>query len=161
MSSQPESGAGRDAALHLIEREVGALIRRVRRVIGERARAVHPELQPSAYLILTYLEEQDDVRSSRLVENFGIDKGAISRQISSLVELGLVERIPDPEDGRATRLRLTDDAKARIEAVRERRWGRFGRRLAEWSDEELADFAATLQRYNESLDSQDEESGGS
>ena len=159
------TGAGgestRDVALHSIEREVGALIRRVRRVIGERARSVHPELQPSAYLILTYLHEEDDVRSSRLVENFGIDKGAISRQISSLVDLGLVERIPDPEDGRATRIRLTDDAKARIQSVSDRRWGRFDQRLADWSDDELTAFAGTLQHYNESLDSQDEVSGGS
>jgi DNA-binding MarR family transcriptional regulator len=156
-----EGESGRDQALHSIEREVGALIRRVRRVIGERARSVHPDLQPSAYLILTYLDDEDDVRSSRLVENFGIDKGAISRQISSLAELGLVERFPDPEDGRATRIRLTDDAKARIEAVSESRWGRFGQRLADWSDDDLAGFAATLQHYNESLDSHDEVSGGS
>jgi DNA-binding MarR family transcriptional regulator len=156
-----EGESRRDQALHSIEREVGALIRRVRRVIGERARSVHPDLQPSAYLILTYLQDEDDVRSSRLVENFGIDKGAISRQITSLVDLGLVERIPDPEDGRATRIRLTDDAKARIESVSARRWGRFGQRLADWSDDDLAGFAATLQHYNESLESQDEVSGGS
>ena len=151
----------RDMALHSVEREVGALIRRVRRVIGERAHAVHPELQPSAYLILSYLDEQDDVRSSQLVESLGIDKGAISRQISSLHDLGLVERVPDPEDGRATRLRLTDDARSRLEAVRVRRWGRFGERLSGWSDDDLESFAATLQHYNESLDSQDEVSGGS
>ena len=156
-----EGESRRDQALHSIEREVGALIRRVRRKIGERARSVHPDLQPSAYLILTYLHEQDDVRSSRLVENFGIDKGAISRQISSLVDLGLVERVPDPEDGRATRLRLTEDAKARLQAVSESGWGRFGERLAGWSDDDLTGFAGTLQHYNEALDSQDEVSGGS
>ena len=161
MTEQTGTEDRRDVALRSIEREVGALIRRVRRVIGERARAVHPDLQPSAYLILSYLHEEDDVRSTRLVENFGIDKGAISRQISSLVDLGLVERQPDPEDGRATRLRLTDDAKARIQAVSEQRWGRFGRQLAGWSDDDLVDFAANLQHYNESLDSQDEVSGGS
>jgi len=159
--SEAAGESRRDVALHSIEREVGALIRRVRRVIGERARAVHPELQPSAYLILTYLHEEDDVRSSRLVENFGIDKGAISRQIRSLGDLGLVERSPDPEDGRATRLRLTDDAKARLDAVRDHRWGRFNQRLAEWSDDDLVAFAETLQLYNESLDSQAEVSGGS
>ena len=32
--------------------EVGVLIRRIRRVIGERARAVHPDLQPASYLML-------------------------------------------------------------------------------------------------------------
>lgn len=151
----------RDVALRSIEREIGALIRRVRRVVGERARAVHQDLQPSAYLILTHLHEEDDVRSSRLVEDFGIDKGAISRQISALADLGLVERIPDPEDGRATRIRLTDEARTRMEAVREHRRGRFGRRLSDWSDDDLAGFAATLQHYNESLDSHDEVSGGS
>lgn len=161
MTSEPEGASPRELALHSIEREVGALIRRVRRVIGERARAVHPELQPSAYLILTYLHEEDDVRSSQLVESFGIDKGAISRQITSLADLGLVERFPDPEDGRATRLRLTEDARSRLEAVRESRWGRFGQRLAGWSDGDLAAFATTLQHYNESLNSQDEVSGGS
>ena len=148
-------------ALHSIEREVGALIRRVRRAIGDRARSVHPQLQPAAYLILIFLDDEDDVRSSRLVENFGIDKGAISRHITSLADLGLVERVPDPEDGRATRIRLTDDAKTRLHAVSEHRWGQFGQRLADWSDEDLSGFAATLQHYNESLDSQAEVSGGS
>jgi hypothetical protein len=36
-----------------LEQEVGVLIRRVKRVIGERARAVHPDLQPASYLMLT------------------------------------------------------------------------------------------------------------
>ena len=157
-----EAGSSRrDVALHSVEREVGALIRRVRRVIGERAAAVHPDLQPSAYLILTHLDEEDDVRSSQLVDALDIDKGAISRQISSLVDLGLVERAPDPEDGRATRLRLTDDARSRLEAVRVRRWGRFGERLSSWSDDDLESYAATLQHYNEALDSQHDVLGGS
>ena len=40
-----------------LEQEVGVLVRRVRRVIGERARAVHPDLQPSSYLLLAHLAE--------------------------------------------------------------------------------------------------------
>ena len=38
----------RPDALRELEREVGVLIRRVRRVIGERARSVHPALPSSA-----------------------------------------------------------------------------------------------------------------
>ena len=47
-----------------LEQEVGVLIRRVKRVIGERARAVHPDLQPASYLMLTYLSTSGPQRST-------------------------------------------------------------------------------------------------
>ena len=47
-----------------LEHEVGVLIRRVRRAIGERARAVHPDLQPMSYLMLAHLAESGPLRSS-------------------------------------------------------------------------------------------------
>ena len=65
----------RAAALGMIESEVSVLIRRVRRVIGERARAVHEGLQPAAYLLLAHLADSGPCRSSVIVEAFGIDKG--------------------------------------------------------------------------------------
>src|SRR5206468_9973810 len=85
-----------------LEREVGVLIRRIKRVIGERAQAVHPELQPSSYLMLSWLADNGPVRPSVMVDDFHIDKGAISRQLQHLVDLGLVDRTADPDDGRAT-----------------------------------------------------------
>ena len=94
--------ATRYESLRHLEREVGVLIRRVRRVIGERARAVHEELQPASYLMLSWLADEGPVRASEMVETFAIDKGAISRQLQHLVDLGLVVRSPDPDDGRAT-----------------------------------------------------------
>ena len=100
-----------------LEHEVGVLIRRVRRVIGERARAVHPDLQPASYLVLTYLADAGRAAASAIVEAFGIDKGAVSRQVQHLVDLGLLERTPDPADGRATLLAVTDDARRRLADV--------------------------------------------
>ncbi len=44
-------------SIRMLEQEVGVLIRRVRRVIGERARAVHESLQPASYLMLGYVAE--------------------------------------------------------------------------------------------------------
>src|SRR5262245_46646860 len=74
-----------------LERELGVLIRRVKRVIGERARAVHPDLQPASYLMLAYLAAEGPQRSSVMSERFGVDKGAISRQVQNLLELGLLD----------------------------------------------------------------------
>lgn len=142
----------RAESLRRVEHEVGALIRRVRRVIGDRARAVHPDLQPATYLLLAHLDESGPLRASALVDATGVDKGAISRQVQQLVDLGLLTRVPDPDDGRATLLTVTDDAHARLSRVQRDRRRRFDQRLGEWSDADLADFATRLADYNAALD---------
>lgn len=135
-----------------IEEEVGVLIRRVRRVIGERARAVHPDLQPASYLILTFLVSEGPQRSSVVSERFGVDKGAISRQVQHLCDLGLLHREADPVDGRAMLVSASPDAVRRLEAIAQdrRRW--LDEQLAEWSEADLSDFVTGLARYNSALD---------
>jgi DNA-binding MarR family transcriptional regulator len=135
-----------------LEQEVGVLIRRVKRVIGERARAVHPDLQPASYLVLSYLATSGPQRSSVLSERFGVDKGAISRQVQHLCDLGLVERTPDPEDGRATLVSASADAVHRLESISRdrRRW--LDEQLSEWSEDDLREFVTGLARYNQALD---------
>ena len=127
------------------------LLQRVRRVIGERARAVHPDLQPSTYLLLAHVAEVGPVRASALVEDIGIDKGAVSRQAQHLVFLGLLTRTQDPDDGRATLLAVSEEGRSRLERVGRDRSERFGQLLGDWSDDELADFGDRLARYNATL----------
>jgi DNA-binding MarR family transcriptional regulator len=143
--------ASRPDSLRNLEREVGVMIRRIKRVIGDRAQAVHPELQPSSYLMLTWLAENGPVRPSAMVDYFAIDKGAISRQLQHLVDLGLVDRTPDPDDGRATQVVASEDAVRRLVDVAEHRRKWLDEQLGDWSADELAQFAATLHRYNEAL----------
>jgi DNA-binding MarR family transcriptional regulator len=138
--------------LRRLEQEVGVLIRRVKRVIGERSRAVHPDLQPASYLMLTYLAAEGAQRSSVLSERFGVDKGAISRQVQHLTDLGLVEREPDPVDGRAALVSASSDAVRRLQAVEQDRLRWLDERLSEWSEDDLRDFVTSLARYNATLD---------
>jgi DNA-binding MarR family transcriptional regulator len=134
-----------------LETEVGVLIRRVRRVIGERARLVHPDLQPASYLILTTIAQGAPVRASAIAELFDVDKGAISRQVKHLVDLGLLAHEKDPADARATLLSVTDEARTRMADVTEHRQKQLGEKLADWSDDDLSSFVAELARYNEAL----------
>jgi DNA-binding MarR family transcriptional regulator len=135
-----------------LEQEVGVLVRRIKRVIGERARAVHPDLQPASYLMLSLLTTEGPQRSSTMSERFNVDKGAISRQVQHLCELGLLEREPDPGDGRAILVSASADAIRRMKSVDadRRRW--LKGRLAGWSEDDLRDFVAGLARYNAALD---------
>ena len=146
------AGNARAESLERLEQEIGVLIRRVKRVIGERARAVHPALQPASYLMLSSLTSHGPQRSSALAERFGVDKGAISRQVQHLLELGLLERAPDPLDGRAVLVSASPDAVRRMEAVvrDRRRW--LDEQLADWSEDDLRQFVGSLARYNSALD---------
>lgn len=151
MSTQATTTMRTDTVRHL-EHEVGVLIRRVRRVIHERARLVHPDLQPASYLMLAHLAEVGPLRSSAVAERFGIDKGAISRQVQQLADLGLLERTPDPEDGRATLLLVSDDGRTRLAEVGAQRRTYLDQRLGDWSDDDLAALVDGLTRYNAALD---------
>jgi DNA-binding MarR family transcriptional regulator len=152
--SRPATTAdlSRAEALGRLEGEIGVLIRRIKRVLGERARGVHPDLQRGAYLMLAYVADDGPLRPSVIAEKFDIDKGAISRQVQQLVDLGLVVRTPDPLDGRASLLVASDEARRRLVDVVMQRRDWLDVRLGDWSDEELADFVTVLGRYNAALE---------
>jgi DNA-binding MarR family transcriptional regulator len=138
--------------LHALEQEMGILMRRVRRALSERAALVHPSLQPSSYVMLAHLIEAGPRRSADIAEAFDLDKGAVSRQVQHLVELGLVERTPDPADGRATILTATTEAKDRVDQVSRLRIEQLDARLAEWTAEDLDDLVSRFSRDNATLD---------
>ncbi len=111
----------RSDAVHRLEQEVGVLLRRVRRSVGERARLVHADLHPSAYFLLAHVAEHGPVRASALVEAMDLDKGAVSRRVQHLVDLGLVDRTPDPADGRATLVAVSREGRTRLADMAEHR----------------------------------------
>jgi DNA-binding MarR family transcriptional regulator len=81
-----------------------------------------------------------------------MDKAAVSRQVRHLIDLGLVERSPDPRDGRASVLAATSDARARVATVSQARTERLDSRLASWSRDDLSELVGLLTRYNETMD---------
>lgn len=133
-----------------LEHEMSVLVRRLRRRIAERARLVHPDLSPVGYSMLMALHDAGPQRASALVDLFGIDKGAVSRQVQLLIELGMIERKPDLADGRAQILTISDLGRERLDAVAAARRVELTEKLGGWSDDDLGDFVAMLARYNAS-----------
>lgn len=142
----------REEQLRRIEGEVGVLIRRVKRVLADRARAVHPDLHPRTWFLLSHLVEAGPRRASDVAERFAMDKGDVSRQVQQLVDLGLVERTPDPDDRRAQLLAATPDAVRRTRRMERGRSARFDERLGDWSEQDLVELADRLARYNAALE---------
>ena len=134
-----------------VERELANLLRRARTMNRDIAVDVHPDLQPAAYALLARVDEVGSIRASDLGAYFGIDKGAISRQVALLERVGLVVREPDPHDGRAQRLVVTDEGRKRIEDARNGRRGLLREQLDRWPPEDVATLARLLGRYNQQM----------
>lgn len=141
----------RQAAVASLEHEIGTLLRRIRRGLSARAVQVHPELNATSYLLLTALSEHGSRRAADLAELFALDKGSVSRVVHQLVELGLVVRTPDPADGRASILAVTDDAVRRLATLRDNRRAHFDDRLLDWDPDEIEELAVRLGRFNNAL----------
>ncbi|RNL66187.1 MarR family transcriptional regulator [Nocardioides marmoriginsengisoli] len=143
------STADRDEATASLEHQIAMLLRRVRRGTAERAALVHPDLHPTSYSLLFTLVDFGPRRARELAEMFALDKGAVSRVVHQLVELGFVERTPDPDDGRAQILAATPAALTRFEEARAGRRKHLDQRLSDWGTDEIAELAAGLARFND------------
>lgn len=139
---------GVDREFLALERELAVFLRRARAQSGEMAREVHPELEPAAYGLFVRLDDAGPQRATELAGYFGVGKATMSRQLRALEDLGLVARDPDPADGRASLVRLTEEGRNRFRHVRDARRERYVRKLADWDRAEVAELARLLNHFN-------------
>jgi len=131
-----------------LEREIGLLLRRSRAISARLAGELHPELDGAAYGLLALLQDAGPLRASDLVLRLGLDKSTVSRQVATLVALGLLDRAPDPEDGRAQVLTPSAEGAARLAKIRDARRARWEADLADWPSSDVATLAELLGRLN-------------
>ncbi|NEK59787.1 MarR family transcriptional regulator [Geodermatophilus sabuli] len=131
-----------------VEREIGLLLRRSRAISARLSRELHPDLDGAAYGLLALLQDAGPLRASDLVGRLGLDKSTVSRQVATLVDLGLVTREPDPADGRAQVLRTSAEGSARLAGIREARRARWEADLADWPAQDVVVLGELLGRLN-------------
>jgi DNA-binding MarR family transcriptional regulator len=136
------------AAFVELEREIGLLLRRSRAISSRLAGQLHPDLDGAAFGLLALLQDAGPLRASDLVSRLGLDKSTVSRQVSTLVDLGLVTREADPADGRAQVLRTSAEGAAQLARIREARRARWEADLEDWPAEDVATLAELLARLN-------------
>jgi len=66
----------------------------------------------------------------------GLGPSGLSRQLAGLEDAGLVERTPDPEDGRAALVAITASGREQVQAVVEHDAHRLAARLEGWDEEQ-------------------------
>jgi MarR family transcriptional regulator for hemolysin len=81
-------------------------------LLAERFTAAgFPEVRPAFGSLLIPLFEEDGLRQGELARRARLSKQTLTTMARALEGAGLVERRPDPDDARATRLHLTKRAR--------------------------------------------------
>lgn len=135
-----------DEEIASVEEQLRLLFVRVRAVWKEAAAAVHPELQPVGYKILSAVVRHGPMNAGAVAEALEIDKSVVSRQVRHLQQLGLAEIATDPDDGRARIIRPTDAAIEQVGRKGSRMQQQLYSRLRTWSGRDVDEFARLLQR---------------
>jgi DNA-binding MarR family transcriptional regulator len=91
-------------------------------------------------------------RVSAVADTIHSDVSTVSRQVSHLVHHGLLEKIGDPDDGRAQLLSLSPSGHEVIEKLVRGRGQWFGELLASWSDDDVRAFDTYLRRFGDDLE---------
>jgi DNA-binding MarR family transcriptional regulator len=86
------------------------------------------------------------LRLSELAERLGITAPTASRAVDSLVDLGLLERLPDPADRRAVRIDLTGPGRQDVEGRKARAAAALQPAAEALSAQDRAQLAALLAR---------------
>ncbi|WP_353735301.1 MarR family winged helix-turn-helix transcriptional regulator [Rhodococcus sp. (in: high G+C Gram-positive bacteria)] len=144
--------AGSEDPVPDLEQEMLVLFRRMRGLVGVRARALHPKLDAACYPMIMTLRHRDAVPMADLLVELGIEKSTLTRRIDAAARLGLVERIPDPHDARARLVALTAEGRERVAALQAAETQRWRERLDSWEPTDVRNLTALLMRLSASIE---------
>ena len=106
----------------------------------------YPQVRPSFGAILVPLYEEDGLRLGELAKRARLSKQTMTTMIRLVAKAKLVTTRPDPEDGRATCVFLTEEAR-RFQPVAERVLARLERRAQRMDGQQNLDRARRWLRH--------------
>lgn len=140
-------------ALHLQE-TLGLVFRQFVQLIT-RHQALDPQaMSRTDYALLATLEQchaPAGQRTSHLAAALGQDASTVSRRLAHLEAQDLIERLPDPSDGRASTVRLTEPGRAALTEERSTRASLLAPVLEDWPQDDLVALDRLLTTLSEDL----------
>src|SRR5262245_29794396 len=124
-----------------------ALVRTARRLRQEAA-AEAGGLTPTSTSALAAIDVHGPLTPSELAAIERVKRPTMTRTLGCLEREGLIERTPDPADGRSSLIAINAAGSERLRRLRGRKNAYLARRMRELSAEEVA----TLERAAEILD---------
>jgi len=124
-----------------------AIVRTARRLRQEAA-AETSGLTPTSVAALATIERHGPMTPSEIAEIERVKRPTITRTLGCLEREGLIDRAPDPADGRSALVRVNGAGRERLRRVRKRKNAYLARRMRDLTAEEVE----TLERATEILE---------
>ncbi|MER5200088.1 MarR family winged helix-turn-helix transcriptional regulator [Streptomyces sp. NPDC002755] len=103
-------------------------------------------LDRAAVALLRQVADSEPLRPGELAQRLGVEASHVTRTVQQLQKSGYVTRVPDPDDGRAQRIQLTEAGRGAVGRVRDAGARGMQLALADWSPEELGQLATLFHR---------------
>jgi DNA-binding MarR family transcriptional regulator len=140
----PAAAVARDDGLRALSEQMPRFMRLIH---GLKAQHTAEGGRDRAALVLLFpLHRLGPLRQSALAELVHADPSTVSRHVTLLVERGLVLRVADESDGRASRLVLTEAGRAQLDQLRDERVAYLRTVTTDWTDDELETFTTLFDR---------------
>lgn len=124
---------------------IGRLHRRFsRRAVGG--------LTPSQLSVLVTVEQHGPLRLGDLATREVITPPTVTRLVASLQDRDLVDRVTDPEDGRAALIEVSEAGHALLEEIRRERTAFIAQRIARLDPQTRAQVAAAVAMLEQLID---------
>jgi DNA-binding MarR family transcriptional regulator len=124
-----------------------AIVRTARRLRQEAA-AETTGLTPTSVAALATIERHGPLTPSEIAEIERVKRPTITRTLGCLEREGLIDRAPDPADGRSSLVSVNGAGRERLRRLRGRKNAYLARRMRDLSPEEVE----TLERAAEILE---------
>src|SRR4051794_36864310 len=147
----PPPSATSTASADTAAKVLGDEITRFVRLIHAWKQRSREEPRGGDRVLLARLVNYGARRATDLAADALLDLSTVSRQIRSLVDRGLVERRPDPDDRRGALLSATPDGVVVFQQYRDQRDQRLAALLESWPAEDRHQLVRLFGRLNDDL----------
>jgi DNA-binding MarR family transcriptional regulator len=133
-------------AISVIETELLTLVRHLE-TFGRKG-SLYVEVDRAGYLVLRTLERMGPVPTGAVAAALQLDASTVTRQVTTLVAGGFVERRSNPDDGRSSHLAVTAAGRQTMRSVERQRRRVLEVMFAEWDEGHRDLLGQMLTRLN-------------
>lgn len=104
-----------------------------------------------AYIALYWIDASGPMRLTELAQHFGVVPSTVCRHVQQLERQGLVDKKPDPTDGRAVQLTPSEKGRKILRELKNARESTLTESLSTWSERDRDQLASLLNRLRSDL----------
>lgn len=151
-ASAPPAGAADPVGRLEDVRSLSDLLPRFSRLAAAHKAQLSEGRDRAALVLLFPIKRMEPVRQGALADVMHADPSTVSRHVAALVDRGLVRRVADESDGRASRLVITDAGHTALHELCAERESHLDSLTARWDADDLATFTRLFGRLIDDLE---------